>query len=142
MKSGVYRGVQRGIVQFYHAANIPVVPVVLDSGKYWPCKQLNITPGVIKVMFMPEIPAGLSKNEMLSRLEESFVTGLKEIGNYKEVEQVEHGERVEINSIAEGHHDGDDGSSKRNKRQKSAKKHANKPVKHTEDEETHESDNA
>lgn len=83
-ESGVYDGFQRGISNFYHAANVPVVPVVLDSGKYWPAKKLRIYPGTVQVKFMDEIPAGLSKDELMRRLEASFVQGLKDIGNWSE----------------------------------------------------------
>lgn len=83
-QAGVYDGFQRGIAQFYQAANVPVVPVVLDSGKYWPAKKLQILPGTVQVKFMDEIPAGLPKDELMRRLEASFVQGLKDIDNWSE----------------------------------------------------------
>ena len=47
--------------------NKPVVPIALNSGKFWP-KNNQIHKGSITVEFKQPIPPGLSKQEFLNKL--------------------------------------------------------------------------
>lgn len=59
-KSGIY---------MIHQENpsIPIVPVALNSGEYWP-KGFLIKPGIIHVKFLEPITANMPKDELLSTL--------------------------------------------------------------------------
>lgn len=63
-----------GVAALYQALKVPVVPVALNSGLYWPKKQFIKKPGVIKVEILPAIPSNLSRAEMMRQLEEKIET--------------------------------------------------------------------
>lgn len=56
-----------GLAGLYQATNLAVVPVALDSGRLWP-KGLVKRPGTVTLAFLPEVPPGLSKDEMEARV--------------------------------------------------------------------------
>ena len=56
-----------GIYSMYKSLNKPVIPISLNSGKYWP-KSNNVSKGTIKVEFKEAIPPGLSKQDFLKKL--------------------------------------------------------------------------
>ena len=66
---------QSGIALLYRSANVPVVPVALNSGLYWPRKSFLHYPGTIVVEFLPPIPPGLDSRTFLAELERSLETG-------------------------------------------------------------------
>ncbi|KQU74164.1 acyl-phosphate glycerol 3-phosphate acyltransferase [Aminobacter sp. DSM 101952] len=57
-----------GIAELYAALNMPVVPVAHVAGLYWPRRKFLRFPGTIKARFLKPIPAGLSREEFMSRL--------------------------------------------------------------------------
>ncbi|MBC6444242.1 MAG: 1-acyl-sn-glycerol-3-phosphate acyltransferase [Alphaproteobacteria bacterium GM202ARS2] len=57
-----------GIGALYEASDLPVVPVVLDSGRYWRRRRFLIYSGTIRVHFLPPIEAGLPRQVMMRRL--------------------------------------------------------------------------
>lgn len=59
---------QPGIAALYAALAVPVVPVALDSGLYWPRRALGLRPGRITVSVLPAIPPGLDRRAFMSRL--------------------------------------------------------------------------
>jgi 1-acyl-sn-glycerol-3-phosphate acyltransferase len=61
--------VQKGFVLLYEALNIPVVPMTLDSGKFWPRKSFIKYPGTITVTVHPPIMPGQPREEVLAKLE-------------------------------------------------------------------------
>ncbi len=56
-----------GIYSMYKSLNKPVIPISLNSGKYWP-KNNKLRKGTIKVEFKEPIPPGLSKQDFLNKL--------------------------------------------------------------------------
>ena len=62
---------QPGIAAIYSACKVPVVPVALDSGKFWPKSGVK-TPGTITLKYLPPINPGLSKDEFMQKLEEEI----------------------------------------------------------------------
>lgn len=52
-----------GYVALYEALNVPCVPLALNSGLYWPRRQLVRYPGTIVVEILDPIPAGLPRGE-------------------------------------------------------------------------------
>lgn len=57
-----------GTAKLYEALNVPVVPVALNSGLFWPRNSLVLWPGVARARFLPPIPAGLPAAEMHQRM--------------------------------------------------------------------------
>ena len=58
-----------GIVPVYEALGLPVLPVALNSGLFWPRKSFLRYPGTIIVEYLPPIPPGLPREEFRRRLE-------------------------------------------------------------------------
>lgn len=54
---------QAGVSALYRAAQVPVVPVALNSGMFWPRRRLDRRPGTIVLEFLEPIPPGLPRKE-------------------------------------------------------------------------------
>jgi 1-acyl-sn-glycerol-3-phosphate acyltransferase len=65
---------QTGIALLYRTLDLPVVPVALNSGLYWPRRRFLHHPGTIVVEFLPPIPPGLDSRTFLARLQASIET--------------------------------------------------------------------
>ncbi len=65
---------QSGIGVIYKELNVPVVPIALNSGKFWARRSRFKRAGCITMEFLDPIPAGLSKNEFVSLLQERMET--------------------------------------------------------------------
>ena len=65
---------QTGIALLYKSVGVPVVPVALNSGIYWPRKSFLHYPGTIVLEFLPAIPPGLDSKTFLATLEKSLET--------------------------------------------------------------------
>lgn len=64
---GEKKSYKSGVAALYQELNVPIVPMALNSGLFWP-KRGAIRPGCITVEFLPPIPPGLSRAEMMDRL--------------------------------------------------------------------------
>jgi len=60
---------QPGIALLYKGLGLPTVPVVLNSGLYWPRRSFRKYPGTIVIEFLPSIEPGLDSRSFLARLE-------------------------------------------------------------------------
>lgn len=60
---------QPGVAALYRDLKIPVVPVALNSGFFWPKRGLRRQPGTIVLRFLPPIAAGLDRDTFMSELE-------------------------------------------------------------------------
>jgi 1-acyl-sn-glycerol-3-phosphate acyltransferase len=58
-----------GYVALYEALELPCVPLALNSGLFWPRRQMIRHPGTIVVEFLDPIPAGLPRKEFRAVLE-------------------------------------------------------------------------
>jgi 1-acyl-sn-glycerol-3-phosphate acyltransferase len=63
---------QPGVVAIYRDLNVPVVPIGLNSGKFWPRRARLKKPGCITVEYGKPIPPNLPKEEFKRLLEESI----------------------------------------------------------------------
>ena len=61
--------VQKGVAVLYRALNLPVIPVVLNSGEFWPYKSWKRRPGTITVRVLPAIPNGQKSTVFFEQLE-------------------------------------------------------------------------
>lgn len=66
-----YKG---GIAHLYRKAGVPVVPVALNSGLFWPRRQFRRYPGTLVIAFLPPIPPGLKSRDFMTRLEDDIET--------------------------------------------------------------------
>jgi len=58
-----------GIAALHGALDVPVVPVAVNSGVFWPHHMLGLRPGVITIEFLPAQPADLSRHDFVQTLE-------------------------------------------------------------------------
>lgn len=58
-----------GVMALYRGLDVPVVPVALNSGLFWPRGHGMKRGGVITVRFLEPIPAGLDRRTFMTRLE-------------------------------------------------------------------------
>lgn len=63
-----------GISLLYDALDIPVVPVALNSGLYWPRGRWLRFPGTIVVEFLDPIEPGMARKEFVGRLRRDIET--------------------------------------------------------------------
>jgi 1-acyl-sn-glycerol-3-phosphate acyltransferase len=70
---------QTGIALLYRTLNVPVVPVALNSGLYWPRRSFLHYPGTIVIEFLPAIPPGLDSRAFLATLQERIETASKRL---------------------------------------------------------------
>jgi 1-acyl-sn-glycerol-3-phosphate acyltransferase len=65
---------KRGIAELYEATNLPVVPMALNTGLFWPRNAFLKRGGMTTLQFLPAIPAGLPTGEFMTRLEQILET--------------------------------------------------------------------
>ncbi len=58
-----------GVSALHGALDVPVVPVALNSGVFWPRRSLKLRPGVITIEFLPPLPADLTRRDFTETLE-------------------------------------------------------------------------
>lgn len=74
-----------GIARLYAGANVPVLPVALNSGLFWPRRSMLRLPGTVTVQVLDPIPPGLEEEEFMARLQndiETATAGLIEEGRH------------------------------------------------------------
>lgn len=69
---GESRPYKSGVAALYQDLNIPLVPMALNSGLLWPRDSFFKKPGMITVEFLPPIPPGLPREEMMQRLRDEL----------------------------------------------------------------------
>lgn len=71
---GVEAPYKVGTNVLYNELGQNCVPVATNVGLFWPRRGIMRKPGVAVVEFLPEIPAGLSRNTFMARLENEVET--------------------------------------------------------------------
>lgn len=59
---------QPGFAGLYRALNLPIVPLALDSGRFWGRSLLGKRPGIVTFRFGEPIPPGLPRREAEARV--------------------------------------------------------------------------
>jgi 1-acyl-sn-glycerol-3-phosphate acyltransferase len=67
---GAVRPYLPGVVAIYKGANVPVVPVALNSGLFWPRRQMGKQPGIVTVEYLEPIEPGLDRKSFMTQIEE------------------------------------------------------------------------
>ena len=65
---------QIGVFSLYQATGLDVVPVALNSGRFWARNGFIKRPGVIAVRFLPVLGGGLPRAQFMTSLEEAIET--------------------------------------------------------------------
>jgi 1-acyl-sn-glycerol-3-phosphate acyltransferase len=68
-----------GVAALYQELNLPVVPMTLNSGLFWPKHSFIKKPGAITVQFLPPILPGLSRDVMMERLKTELEAATKKL---------------------------------------------------------------
>ncbi len=63
-----------GIASLYKELNVPVVPIALNSGVFWPRRSFLKKPGTITVSILPPIQPGLSQDDFMATLQNAIET--------------------------------------------------------------------
>jgi len=63
-----------GVAMLYGSQNLPVVPIALNSGVYWPRGGFLKRPGKIIIEVLPVIPPGLDRKTFMAELENRIET--------------------------------------------------------------------
>ncbi len=66
---GVRKPYKVGVAGLYQELGLPVVPMAVNSGLFWPKGAFLKKPGTVTLEFLPPIPAGLPRAAFLRRLE-------------------------------------------------------------------------
>ena len=61
-----------GIVQLYAETGVPVLPIALNSGLFWPRRAFRRVPGTIVVEVLDPIPPGMDKETFFAKLQETI----------------------------------------------------------------------
>jgi 1-acyl-sn-glycerol-3-phosphate acyltransferase len=70
---------QPGIAALYSQLNVPVHPVALNTGLFWPRKSFLCRPGRMIIEFLPPIDAGMKRREFMAELRERIESKSREL---------------------------------------------------------------
>lgn len=71
---GERRPYKSGIAVLYEELQLPIVPMALNSGLFWPKRSWLRKPGLITIEFLPPIPPGQSRAVMMRELQDKLET--------------------------------------------------------------------
>jgi len=71
---GESRPYKSGVAALYEELHLPIIPMALNSGLLWPKDSFLKKTGTITIEFLPAIPPGLPRQEMMTRLKEELET--------------------------------------------------------------------
>ena len=63
-----------GIAFLYDHCKVPVIPVALNSGVFWPKNKIMKYPGTVQVHFLKPIQPGMEKRAFLKKLQDTIET--------------------------------------------------------------------
>ena len=70
---------QRGVAGLYASLGVPVVPVALNCGVFWPRRRIRKRPGCAVMAFLESIPPALPRAQFMEELESRIETGTIEL---------------------------------------------------------------
>lgn len=68
-----------GVMALYRNCNVPIVPVALNSGVFWPKDGWIKYPGVVEIKILPAIKPGLDKDAFMKKLNHDIEQGSLEL---------------------------------------------------------------
>ncbi|MEO1248374.1 MAG: lysophospholipid acyltransferase family protein [Pseudomonadota bacterium] len=76
---GAYRPYRSGIMALYEGLDLPVLPLALNSGVFWPRHARIKRGGEITVRYLDPIPPGLDRDDFARLLEDRLETATDEL---------------------------------------------------------------
>jgi 1-acyl-sn-glycerol-3-phosphate acyltransferase len=76
---GEWRPYKNGVAALYQELNLPVVPMALNSGMFWPKNSFIKKPGTITIEFLSPIPPGLPREELMKHLKDRLEQATDEL---------------------------------------------------------------
>jgi len=86
---------QPGVAALYQALALPVVPAAVNSGLYWGRRSFVKRPGRIVLEFLPPIPPGLPRQQVMRELETRIETATAAL----EREAVGRGASMQVSAV-------------------------------------------
>lgn len=68
-----------GVARIQEAIEVPIIPMALNTGYFWPRKGWLKKPGRVIFEFLPPIQHGLERSELLQKLEQQIETKSREL---------------------------------------------------------------
>lgn len=81
VKPGAFIPYKSGLAALYQELNLPVVPMALNSGLFWGKDSFTKKPGLITVEFLPPIPPGLPRKDMMARVQKELEAGTEALSS-------------------------------------------------------------
>ena len=78
-KPGEKPDYKSGFIGIYNEMNTKILPVAVNSGKFWPKHTFVKKPGIIKIKFLNLIPANLDRSQVLKKVQEDIENGTNSI---------------------------------------------------------------
>jgi 1-acyl-sn-glycerol-3-phosphate acyltransferase len=72
--AGAEPAYKHGVAHLYEHLDVPLVPVALNSGLFWPRHGFRRPPGTLVVEFLPPIPAGRDPEAAFATMREAIET--------------------------------------------------------------------
>ncbi len=72
---------QPGVAALYKRLDLPVIPVALNSGLFWPRRSFMRNPGTIVMEFLEPIPPGLDRKAFMATLHDRIETATRRLEN-------------------------------------------------------------
>ena len=69
---GTSKPYEIGVFALYESTGLPVVPVALNSGLFWPRKSWLKYPGIVDIHFLEPIQPGLTRKQFMAKLEQQI----------------------------------------------------------------------
>lgn len=70
---------KQGVARIQDATNLPIIPMALNTGLFWPRHLWKKSPGTVIFEFLPPIPPGKEKSVLLKELEEKTENASKKL---------------------------------------------------------------
>lgn len=68
------RPYKHGVARIYDYFKVPIVPVAMNAGVFWPRKNFLIKPGAVTFKILPPIPAGLPTDKAHAMMQDAIET--------------------------------------------------------------------
>jgi 1-acyl-sn-glycerol-3-phosphate acyltransferase len=76
---GAKRGYHPGVAALYRQLGLPVVPIAVNSGLFWPRRSFLKRPGRIVVEALPPLPPGLERRTFIAELQSRIETATERL---------------------------------------------------------------
>jgi 1-acyl-sn-glycerol-3-phosphate acyltransferase len=76
---GAKRGYHPGVAALYGQLGLPVVPIAVNSGLFWPRRSFLKRPGRIVVEALPPLPPGLERRTFIAELQSRIETATERL---------------------------------------------------------------